>query len=714
MSRSLTPPGETEKLEAGSVLVLAPHYDDEVLGCGGLVAQLAAAGAAVRVLFLSDGRGGDEAIEDRGVYQEERRREARKAAKVLGISGFDELGLADGALDQHLDAMAAGIRRALLSQRPEKVLVTSPLELSVDHRAAFLALHRVLGSVRPDDELVAALPTGFEVLAYEVNHPLYPNLLIDVSPQIALLEQAMACYPSQQKRHDYLAARLGLLRFRALSLPPGVTAVEAYCRLELQDFTTRGPNGLIAELGGAVDVLRVEEGPLISVIVRTKDRPQLLAEALASLARSSYRRAEVVVVNDGGFPPELPAEYPLALRPLDLDTNQGRAAAANAGVEAARGDYIAFLDDDDLVEPDHLEVLAGLIRGAGVRVVYTDAAVGVYRLGPSSGWTSVERRLPYSHDFDADLLLFDNYIPFHTLLIERQLFAEVGPFDLELPIFEDWDFLIRLAERAAFHHFARVTCEYRHFRGAGHHALGDRPRERDDFLAMKARVLAKHRPRLTPERIARVVDHLKAELVSGQESVASWQRQYEKSEERYHQRNGELASCRGHLEVLAGSMRRSEAENLALRQQWLEHDRELHRVYDREARLDRDIAVQTAKLTELFAQTETQSAQLQAQHEKLGELYAQSELQLAQMAKNDQELLRLYAREEGLTEQLALQDRELQRLHQREEALAAKVDEQADHLGRTYAEIERLSETVRTIRESRWWRLGERLRGPRS
>ena len=283
------------------------------------------------------------------------------------------------------------------------------------------------------------------------------------------------------------------------------------------------------------------DGPTISVVVRTKDRPALLAEALASLAEGTYRRAEVVVVNDGGAPPELPEDFPLPLRRVDLAEDLGRAEAANAGVAAATGEWIAFLDDDDLAAPEHLAVLAGAASAAGVRAVYSDAAVVTYELADSSGadgaggWREVERRLPYSRDFDPDLLLVDNYIPFNTILFERSLLDELdrvpakagtgpadsGPFDPSLPIFEDWDFLIRLAARTPFHHVRRVTCEYRHFRGAGHHALGDRPRERADFLSLKARVIAKHREHLPPERLARVVDRLRAEAVEAAEAAAA-------------------------------------------------------------------------------------------------------------------------------------------------------------------------------------------------
>ena len=587
-------PGAAERVEAASALVLAPHYDDEVLGCGGLLAQLAAAGAAVRVLFLSDGGGGEEhrwdQESDRAAYSARRRAEAEAAGAVLGIAGSEHLDLADGELDRDLEALAAGISRALLSARPDLLLVPSPLEVSRDHRAAFAALHRLLGGVRDGDPLAAALER-LRILAYEVNHPGHPDLLVDVSGERELLERAMAAYASQEERHGYLGAALGLRRFRTLSLPAGIALAEGYRRLAPADFQTRSPAQLVRHLGGVPELLEVREGPRISVVVRTRDREALLAEALASLAAGTYRRAEVVLVNDGGRPPSVPADFPLPVVRVDLPEGRGRAAAAQAGVEAATGDFVAFLDDDDLAAPEHLATLAGLVSAAGVRVAYTDAAVALYELDPASGgWACRERRLPYSRDFDPDVLLLDNYIPFNTLAIERRLLAEAGPFDPSLPFFEDWDLLIRLAALAPFHHLPRVTCEYRHFRnggrGGGGQIFGERPRERADFLAVKARVLAKNAARLAPERLARAVDTLRRELVDEREARASQGREAEAGrreaarlareladllraheslsrerfdiEARYHQKNGEAAALAAERERLAADLDRLE------------------------------------------------------------------------------------------------------------------------------------------------------------
>ncbi len=568
MNVTSTPPGTTEDVRASSVLVLAPHSDDEVLGCGGLLARLAGAGAVVRVLFLSDSGGPDTGGDERRAYAKLRRAESRKALAALGATGADDLGLPDGRLRQHLEKIAGGLRRSLLALRPEMLLVTSPLELSLDHRATFAAVHSLLSAVRQGDELWP-LVRNLRILAYDVNQPLHPDLLVDVSGEVERVEAAMACYPSQQERHDYLGAYLGLAKYRTHTLAPEVTHAEGYRRLTLKDFNTRSLSALITELGGAAPRLVVESGPTISVIVRTKDRPELLTQALSSLAASSYRRADVVLVNDGGAPPEVPADFPLALNRVDLAANQGRAAAANAGLAAATGDCVVFLDDDDVVFPEHLETLAGLIAAAGVRVAYTDAAVGVYELG-SDGWTCSERRLPYSRDFDPDLLLVDNYIPFNTVVIDRRLALGVGDLDTSLDFFEDWDFLIRLAARTPFHHLARVTCEYRQFRGAGHHVLGDAPRQRADFLAMKARVIAKHRDRLTPEVAARVVDRLRGEAVAAAEEEAALRSELEGAEERGLRLNGKVRSLEQHQAALEEFEQRSREEIDALRR----HQRE--------------------------------------------------------------------------------------------------------------------------------------------
>lgn len=514
----LAPPGVTTRVTAEKALVIAPHFDDDVLGCGGLIAQLTASGANVAVLFLTDGSGGVEEITDREAYASRRHQEASHALRILGVSDIEFLDLPDGSLATHVDEAAEAVHRTLVAHAPDLLLAISPLEISADHRAAFAATHTALSTLRGGTDLDAAVD-GLQILLYEANHPAFPDVLVDVTDQVDLVRQAIEAHASQLELHNYREMTLGLRSLRTASLSPEVKAAEGFRSLTVEDFVMTSRAALIRRLGGVPELHDINDGPLISVIVRTKDRPQLLTEALGSLAAGAYRRVEVILVNDGGTPPSVPDDYPFPLVAVDLPQNLGRAAAANAGLEKASGEWIAFLDDDDIAEPEHFAILAGLSAAAETSVVYTDAAVGVYELHPEGGWREVARRLPYSRDFDPELLLFDNYIPFNTILIERGLFDEVGPFDTTLPFFEDWDMLIRLAATAPFHHLPQVTAEYRHFRG-GDHILGERPTERADFLAMKARVIDKHRQRHSPEITARVVDGLRAEAIAAADSAA--------------------------------------------------------------------------------------------------------------------------------------------------------------------------------------------------
>ena len=100
--------------------------------------------------------------------------------------------------------------------------------------------------------------------------------------------------------------------------------------------------------------------PLVSIIVPTHNRPRLLCEALKSILGQTMQDFEIIVVNDAGLditPWVRPLDQSGRIRLLRHPHNRGLAAARNTGLRAARGKYIAYLDDDDLFYPQHLEVL---------------------------------------------------------------------------------------------------------------------------------------------------------------------------------------------------------------------------------------------------------------------------------------------------------------------------------------------------------------------
>jgi glycosyltransferase involved in cell wall biosynthesis len=208
--------------------------------------------------------------------------------------------------------------------------------------------------------------------------------------------------------------------------------------------------------------------PAVSVIVRTKDRPGLLREALESLAAQTFRDFEAVVVNDSDTPlqaGDLESSgrgLALRLRLVSPGPPHGRARAANAGVEAATGTWIAYLDDDDLFLPDHLETLVGALEGQDrFHAAFTEALL-VHQVRDADGtYREVSRETIFDVPYDPDRLVFSNTIPLLCLLHRRSLFLEAGRFDEAFDLYEDWDFLIRLSRLTTFQRVEKVTTLYR-------------------------------------------------------------------------------------------------------------------------------------------------------------------------------------------------------------------------------------------------------------
>lgn len=204
--------------------------------------------------------------------------------------------------------------------------------------------------------------------------------------------------------------------------------------------------------------------PAVSVVVRTKDRPELLREALGSLAVQTFRDFEVVVVNDSDTPlrsEDLEAGG-LRVRLVSPGPPHGRARAANAGVNAAEGTWVAYLDDDDLFLPDHLETLVGTLEGEGrFQAAYT-ATLIVHQVRDEDGTYRETGREPvFECPFDPEQLVFSNTIPLLCLMHRRSLFLEAGRFDEAFDLYEDWDFLIRLSRLTRFERIEKVTTLYR-------------------------------------------------------------------------------------------------------------------------------------------------------------------------------------------------------------------------------------------------------------
>jgi glycosyltransferase involved in cell wall biosynthesis len=192
---------------------------------------------------------------------------------------------------------------------------------------------------------------------------------------------------------------------------------------------------------------------LVSVVIPTKDRPEMLRRAVVSVLGQTYAPLELIVVDDGSAEPAREAIADLDPGTLERfivrrhEDNQGGAAARNTGLREACGEYVAFLDDDDRWTPHKLEKQVAALREAG-----EDAGVcftGNRQLDATGDTIDVHIRRT---DGDvAERILYGNYVgTFSGILFRGALVETVGELDERFPAWQDCEYLVRLAQHTEF------------------------------------------------------------------------------------------------------------------------------------------------------------------------------------------------------------------------------------------------------------------------
>jgi len=220
------------------------------------------------------------------------------------------------------------------------------------------------------------------------------------------------------------------------------------------------------------EILEVEKGiptsyrftsPVVSIIIPTCNRPKFLKEALESILSQTYKNFEIIVINDGG---EDVSDMITSLNRngkiiyLWHENSRGPSAARNTGLKAARGKYIAYLDDDDIYYPNHLETLVVFLARNNYKVAYTDS-YQASQTWITDRYVTIDKKIKYNFDFDRQRFLVGNYIHIISIVHNKELLNEVGLFDEKLETHEDWDLCIRLSEKYDFYHIKAATAEFR-------------------------------------------------------------------------------------------------------------------------------------------------------------------------------------------------------------------------------------------------------------
>lgn len=235
---------------------------------------------------------------------------------------------------------------------------------------------------------------------------------------------------------------------------------------------------------------------LVSVLIRTFNRPITLAKAVDSVLQQTHRPLEIVLVNDGGEPVDsalktLAEQQQVQFTLLSLPKNQGRSKAANVALKQAQGTALMFLDDDDWLAPNHVAKLLPVLKANPKLIaVYSDTACV---LSP----TDEKLQKVFDYEFDPLRLAYENYLPIHAVLFNNNALSQACQFNPNLNVYEDWNFWVQLTTQGPMQRVPGITAWYSaQLSGVGFGLV------EKDFSAELALFFKHTAPFYTPEQIS--------------------------------------------------------------------------------------------------------------------------------------------------------------------------------------------------------------------
>jgi len=227
--------------------------------------------------------------------------------------------------------------------------------------------------------------------------------------------------------------------------------------------------------------------PLVSIVIPTRDRPEMLETVLRTIDAQTYPAIEVIVINDAGADiGAVVARHPRA-QLLVTPEQRGPAAARNAGLARASGEYVLLFDDDDEMFPEHVEALVEAADRAQLDLAYGQVLT-CYLIPAGPGRYVADALHAFEAVLDrADIQWGAGLAP-PAVLFRRALIEEIGTIDETLPGASDYEYWVRLSAAREGARVPFVTALY-NWRLDGSNTSG---RSRARFLAGHERIYAKH------------------------------------------------------------------------------------------------------------------------------------------------------------------------------------------------------------------------------
>jgi glycosyltransferase involved in cell wall biosynthesis len=216
------------------------------------------------------------------------------------------------------------------------------------------------------------------------------------------------------------------------------------------------------------------ELPLVTIITRTyQGRGHFLKECMVSVINQTYPNIQHIIVEDGGnthadLVSKTKFSYGSAYNvEFHGFEKKGRSFTGNQGLKKATGEYCLFLDDDDLIFPDHIEVLVSeALKDLTLSAVYSlawDVHTDIFQDNNEVSYHEKHfETLPlFYQEYDFQTLLNHNYIPIQSILFKRKLYEDRGGFEEDMDQLEDWNLWTRFAFRSTFKYTPKTTSLFR-------------------------------------------------------------------------------------------------------------------------------------------------------------------------------------------------------------------------------------------------------------